>query len=239
MELLIMVIFFLVPCFAILAIWTGLSSKDSKEENSPPLDTQQKGRSQSHNSDQSKSELTQTIPQTKAALREEWKEQLKQRTMQRNETQCIEGITEVHCSQYSSSDLKEQTLFCKYCGSKIDSDSVFCSKCGSKISSEAHQIPIPSPATKAVERSPEPNNTVPLSWQQERTKCPKCGGAIAYQTVSESNNGGCFTAIWYLILALTIWGLLIVIPLMLRKKTKTVTYAVCQNCGHRWPIKRY
>lgn len=68
--------------------------------------------------------------------------------------------------------------------------------------------------------------------------CPKCKGSnISYQTVSEPRNAGCLTVFLYILLALTILGLLIVIPLMLRKKTETVTYAVCQDCGHRWKVK--
>lgn len=63
--------------------------------------------------------------------------------------------------------------------------------------------------------------------------CPRCGGIMTVQTVSESRKSGCGTILLYVILALTIFGLLIVIPLMLRKKTETVTYAVCQNCGYK------
>lgn len=67
--------------------------------------------------------------------------------------------------------------------------------------------------------------------------CKKCGCSdIRYQAVSESRNAGCLTICLYILLALTILGLFIVIPLMLRKKTNTVTYAVCQSCGHRWKI---
>lgn len=68
--------------------------------------------------------------------------------------------------------------------------------------------------------------------------CPKCKSEnITFQTVSEQKKSGCLTIILYILLACTILGLLIVIPLMLRKKTETVTYAVCQNCGHRWKVK--
>lgn len=67
--------------------------------------------------------------------------------------------------------------------------------------------------------------------------CPKCKSEnITFQTISEQKGAGCLTVILYIILACTILGLLIVIPLLLRKKTKTVTYAVCQNCGHRWKV---
>ena len=67
--------------------------------------------------------------------------------------------------------------------------------------------------------------------------CPKCHSQnISYQTVPESKKTGCLTIILYILLALTIFGLLIVIPPFLRKKTVAVTYAVCQDCGHRWKI---
>lgn len=67
--------------------------------------------------------------------------------------------------------------------------------------------------------------------------CPKCHGQnISYQTVTESKKTGCIAMMMYILLAITILGLLIVIPLMLRRKTETVTYAVCQDCGHRWRV---
>lgn len=69
-------------------------------------------------------------------------------------------------------------------------------------------------------------------------KCRKCGGPMTMQTVSESRKAGCGTILLYILLALTIFGLLIVIPLALRKKTETVTYAVCQRCGHQEVISR-
>lgn len=68
--------------------------------------------------------------------------------------------------------------------------------------------------------------------------CPKCkNDNTQYQTVSESRNASCLTICLYILLACTLLGLFIVIPLVLRKKTKTVTYAVCQNCGYRWKVK--
>lgn len=71
-----------------------------------------------------------------------------------------------------------------------------------------------------------------------RLCCPRCRGTnIQFQAVTESKKTGCGTVLLYVILALTVFGLLIVIPLMLRKKTYTVTYAVCQNCGNRWKTK--
>lgn len=68
--------------------------------------------------------------------------------------------------------------------------------------------------------------------------CPKCKSEnVQVQTISESRKSGCLTILLYIILACTILGLFILIPLLLRRKTETVTYGVCQNCGHRWKIK--
>jgi|GEM_PF-4684471 len=73
---------------------------------------------------------------------------------------------------------------------------------------------------------------------QSGRRCRKCGGPMTIQTISESRKAGCGTLILYVLLALTIFGLLIVIPLALRKKTETAIYAVCQRCGHREIISR-
>ena len=68
--------------------------------------------------------------------------------------------------------------------------------------------------------------------------CPKCKCEnVSVQTVAEAKKTGIMTILLYILLACTCLGLFVVIPLMLRKKTKTVTYAVCQDCGHRWKVK--
>ena len=69
--------------------------------------------------------------------------------------------------------------------------------------------------------------------------CPSCGGSMTIQTVTEAKKTGCGTILLYILLAVTVLGLLIVIPLALRNKTETVTYSVCQNCGYRTRIGRY
>ena len=76
-----------------------------------------------------------------------------------------------------------------------------------------------------------PQESIPVD-SEGRKKCPHCGGVMTIQTVTEARNAGCLTIILYILLSITILGLLIVIPLILRKKTETVTYAVCQQCGN-------
>ena len=67
--------------------------------------------------------------------------------------------------------------------------------------------------------------------------CKKCGSDnISYQTVTESRKTGCLTILIYLILAISVLGWVVLIPLLLRRKNEALTYAVCQNCGNRWKI---
>lgn len=74
--------------------------------------------------------------------------------------------------------------------------------------------------------------------QKPRRLCPKCGGTnIRYTTTTEKEEAGFGMCLLYLILAITVVGILILIPLFLfGNKTKTVTYAVCQDCGTRWKV---
>ena len=141
-------------------------------------------------------------------------------------------------------------MYCKHCGKEIAVTAKFCDGCGQKNDSysEQEQIVVESPKYGCSECG------APITSGQRqcsscgalmngksgngRRMCPKCKSHnIKYQTVSESVPTGCFTVIIYILLAITIFGLLIVIPLMLRKKTEAVTYAVCQDCGHKWRIE--
>lgn len=155
-----------------------------------------------------------------------WREQMKQRIADReSEERRLRGYASQPRQQTKEMQGK-QKCYCRYCGAKIETDSVFCAKCGARTSDDK-QIGIAVQVPAVIQKN---NQTY---QQRAEVKCQRCGGEVSFQTVTESNEGGCFTVIWYVILTLTIFGLLIVIPLMLRKKTKTVTYAVCQKCGHR------
>ena len=84
-----------------------------------------------------------------------------------------------------------------------------------------------------------PDSNASSTTPARRRACDRCRGTnISYQVVSEEIPTGIGATILYVILSVTILGLLIVIPLMLRKRTRTVTYAVCQDCGHRWVIQQ-
>ena len=109
--------------------------------------------------------------------------------------------------------------FCENCGQPLNDGIKFCGNCGAPVSAPA---PAQTPAPAAVKAPAKKGPT-----------CPKCGGEMKIQTVVEDNPMGCGLILVYLILAVTIIGLLVLIPMLAHKKTETVTYAVCQSCGYR------
>lgn len=67
--------------------------------------------------------------------------------------------------------------------------------------------------------------------------CKKCGSNnVTTQTVAEQKKRGCFSVCMWILLALCTCGLVLLIPLLSKKGSKTVTYAVCNNCGNRWRV---
>ena len=125
----------------------------------------------------------------------------------------------IHISQ-KEPPVRKPIRRCVNCGSEIDPGVKFCPDCGN--------------STTQFNRTSSTQN----KWRPYYARnCARCGSqSISYDTVVESNEAGCMTCLLYVFLALTIFGLLIVIPLMLRSNTRTVTYAVCQNCGRRWRV---
>ncbi len=68
--------------------------------------------------------------------------------------------------------------------------------------------------------------------------CPKCQSSnIMTQAVAEQKKRGCLSVLLILILiCIPIIGWIALFMLLRGKKSKTVTYAVCQNCGNRWKV---
>lgn len=68
-------------------------------------------------------------------------------------------------------------------------------------------------------------------------KCKKCGSDnVQIQTVSEQKKRGCIAGMMWILLAICTFGAIIWLPLICKKGSKTVTYAVCQDCGKRWKV---
>ena len=68
--------------------------------------------------------------------------------------------------------------------------------------------------------------------------CPKCGSEnVQVQAVAETKKRGCFTVLLYIfLLFIPIIGWIALFMLLRGKKSKTVSYALCQNCGNRWKV---
>ena len=67
--------------------------------------------------------------------------------------------------------------------------------------------------------------------------CPNCGSNhVTVQAVAEQKKRGCLAACLWILLAICTCGLILLIPLLTRKGSKTKTYAVCQDCGHKWRV---
>jgi predicted RNA-binding Zn-ribbon protein involved in translation (DUF1610 family) len=117
-------------------------------------------------------------------------------------------------------------LFCCACGAKFEGNGSFCAHCGTRRPSVGAEY-------SALQCSAQQQILQPEQAQCVHT-CPRCGShRLQYQTLSEENAAGCFTIFMYILLAITILGLLILIPLAMRKSSDTVTYEICQDCGHR------
>lgn len=125
-------------------------------------------------------------------------------------------------------------MFCPNCGAK--SNGKFCPNCGTALGSTETNI-IDKSETIINNYYSSPTNVNHQSGDKPKRICPKChNGNITYQTITEQKKTGCLVVLIYIILAISCIGWLILIPMLASKKDKTVTYAVCQSCGHRWKI---
>lgn len=67
--------------------------------------------------------------------------------------------------------------------------------------------------------------------------CSKCfSTSINIQAIAEQKRRGCIMSLIWLVLSIFTIGAIIWIPLLIQKGSKTVTYAICQNCGNRWKV---
>ena len=121
-------------------------------------------------------------------------------------------------------------MYCVKCGTQLEDGAKFCSMCGTRTANTAPAVSPTHPPSQpiVIQAQPQVSNSRP---------CPRCKGMnVQFQTVAEAKKTGCMKVFLYIFLAITILGWLILIPLLLRKKTRTVTYGICQSCGHRWEV---
>lgn len=143
------------------------------------------------------------------------------------------------CGAYSS------TKFCPECGSlmaadhpsshtrcpkcQIATDGDFCGRCGINIHTGVPNTQRPNPVAAGL----------PSAGAGPRMVCPRCGGDdISISSFSQEVGAGCFTILLYIVLAVTIVGWIILIPILMRKKKSIIQSAcVCRRCGHQWKMR--
>lgn len=120
---------------------------------------------------------------------------------------------------------------CPQCGNQCIDQAVQCPKCKVNLS----QIPqAQQPQYQQVQQPYQ--QPIPVQ-NRSSLSCPRCHSQnVTVQAVAETKKRGCLSILLYILLAITIIGLIILIPLLRGNKSKTVSYAVCQNCGHRWRV---
>lgn len=129
-------------------------------------------------------------------------------------------------------------MYCKNCGSPVANNAKFCQHCGVKLDNTVNWT------YGGVQGEPQPTSREEPRSASYSVVCPECGSSnIRFNSVSESKPVGLFTWIIILIGALyfqfIVFLILLLIFLLARKSTKTVTYGTCQRCGHRWKKPRY
>lgn len=73
-------------------------------------------------------------------------------------------------------------------------------------------------------------------------KCPKCGSercSVMPVTETKTKYRGCCGWFLWIMLAVVTCGLILIIPLITNKKTKsrTRTVVVCKECGFQWKLR--
>lgn len=69
-------------------------------------------------------------------------------------------------------------------------------------------------------------------------RCSRCASDdISIQAVAEKQKRGSFKTMLWILLAICTCGIVLLIPIIMNKGSKTVTYAVCQNCGNSWEVQ--
>lgn len=107
-------------------------------------------------------------------------------------------------------------MICQNCGNQIPNDSTFCIHCGNRV-----------------------ENTVayknPKSNINNGLMCKKCGSKnINVQMVAEQKKRGILMSILWIVAAVCTFGIILLIPILTKKGSKTRKYVVCQNCGYSW-----
>lgn len=112
-------------------------------------------------------------------------------------------------------------MYCKKCGKELGANAKFCGGCGAVMD---------RPATN--------QGSTPGMNQTGGLVCKKCGfKSITISAVSEMPKRGCLSTLLIIILFfIPIIGWIALFMILRGRKSETVTYAVCQNCGAKYRV---
>ncbi|WMJ24348.1 hypothetical protein RBG61_06685 [Paludicola sp. MB14-C6] len=110
---------------------------------------------------------------------------------------------------------------CPNCGCKCKDITQVCPNCKANITNQ-------SPMSQGYQ------------YNQYGLRCLRCGSPyLTFQTVAESKGRNAGLVLLYIILFfIPIVGWIALFCLLVGGGTKTTTYAVCQSCGFRAPLKQ-
>lgn len=131
---------------------------------------------------------------------------------------------------------------CSRCGTEFSGN--FCPECGTPaVSAQFNGGVQESQAQQQIAMQEEQLRiqreqlAMQRNAEQEKMVCPRChSNSVVVQAVAEQKKRGCFMSALWVLLAIFTVGLILWVPLLTRKGSKTRTYAICQTCGFRWRV---
>lgn len=129
---------------------------------------------------------------------------------------------------------------CPSCGAENDSRWRSCQYCGSEL---PYIKQAPTHITQNYYYGNQRLATPPVMqgqayapnqiYNEAYAVCPRCGGKMLPQTVSEMKKRNILTILLWIFLTLCSAGIIPLIAIIRGRKSKTRTYMVCQRCGYR------
>ena len=121
---------------------------------------------------------------------------------------------------------------CPECAKEVSDKAAACIGCGAPIAQLVVQHEAQNPISINFDHSCEQGANPSGMF------CERClSNNVIVSTVAMQKERGCLMVCLWIFLAICTVGLiLLLIPLLMKKGDKAITYATCQNCGHRWQI---
>lgn len=120
---------------------------------------------------------------------------------------------------------------CPNCGEENDNRSLTCLSCGYDL--RPRRMPVAQAPAQQMPVQQRPAYAPNQIYNEAYAVCPRCGGKMLPQTVSEMKKRNILTILLWIFLTLCSAGIIPLIAIIRGRKSKTRTYMVCQRCGYR------